>query len=721
IDAGFLLFDEDDRLLLANARIRDMFATIAGILEPGARFETIAAALVEKGVVALDGATADDWLRDCLARHNSLRSASEVKLADGRWLRARECDSGDGGTVAIYTDITVGKARERHMSEGERRYQKLVEIGVALSAEKNLDRLLEIILIEAKNIANADGGTIYLRETESDKGSPSSGARIDPRTGGDRRVGFSRRKDSDRRWFERIDLDSRRIPDERRDGGDRRARKDRLRFAVLRNDSLGIAMGGTTGEPIPFPSLPLYDPETGKANVTNIATLVALGGVAVNVPDAYADDRFDFSSTMAMDARTGYRSTSFLTLPMKNNAGEVIGVLQLINARDAMTGAIVPFDTEDQQAVEALASQAAVALDNQQLLEGQRTLLGAFIQLVAGAIDEKSPYTGGHCERVPALTEMLAEAACAASEGPFRDFALSDEERYELCIAAWLHDCGKVTTPEYVVDKATKLETISDRIEQVKVRFEVLKRDAEIARLKQLAESARPREAVEAGFHARITQLETDLAFLEEINLGRESMSDDQKARVRRIAKQRWRGPDGAERALLSEDEVRNLCVTRGTLTPEERKVIDDHIVVTIEMLEKLPFPKGLTRVPEYAGGHHEKMDGSGYPRGLRREQMSLPARMMAVADIFEALTAADRPYKKAMPLSEAMAMMAKMRDNDHIDADLFALFVESGVYRKYAERFLDPELIDDVDHERILVRRAMEPERRTAAERLGR
>ena len=373
--------------------------------------------------------------------------------------------------------------------------------------------------------------------------------------------------------------------------------------------------------------------------------------------------------------------------------------------RTTTTGAVIPFDREHERVVEALASQAAVAIENQLLLDGQKKLLGSFIQLIAGAIDEKSPYTGGHCERVPVLTEMLAQAACDSESGPFKDFNLDDDERYELHIAAWLHDCGKVTTPEHIVDKATKLETIYDRIGAVTTRFEVLKRDAEIDYLRRLGRDGADGAALEAEFRARIERLDADRAFLHEVNIGGEYMDREKQERVRHIARLRWRGPDGKERALLSDEEVYNLCVERGTLTREERQVVNDHIVVTIDMLNKLPFPKGLTRVPEYAGGHHENMDGSGYPRGLRREQMSVPARMMAIADIFEALTADDRPYKNAKTLSDSMAIMARMRDDNHIDPDLFELFVESGVYRRYAERFLDAEQIDAVDHDAVLGR----------------
>jgi len=508
------------------------------------------------------------------------------------------------------------------------RYEKLVELGIALSSERNHDRLTETILIEAMGFCNADGGTLYLRQG------------------------------------------------------------DELRFAMVRNLSLDIALGGTTGKEPKFPPLRLVDPSTGKPNHNNVATHVALTGKSVVLSDAYSATDFDFSGTRHFDQNVGYRSKSFLTIPLRNHRNEVIGVLQLINATEPSSGAIVDFDPATQRLVEALASQAAVAIDNQDLIRGQKNLLEAFIKVIAMAIDRKSPYTSGHCQRVPVLTEMIAEAACAATEGPFRDFDLDDDGWYELRIAGWMHDCGKVTTPEYVVDKPTKLSTIHDRIETVAARFEILKRDAEIAALRAGGGDAA----------AEIAALEDDLAFLRRANRGGETLSDEARARILRIASMTWRDGDGRETPVLTADEVENLSIRRGTLTDGERKIINDHIVATIDMLEALPFPKHLKRVPEYAGGHHEKMDGSGYPRGLRREQMSLPVRMMAIADIFEALTARDRPYKGPMSLSEAIRIMTNMKREHHVDPDLFDLFVGTRVFRRYAEQFLDREQIDEPD-----------------------
>jgi HD-GYP domain-containing protein (c-di-GMP phosphodiesterase class II) len=425
-----------------------------------------------------------------------------------------------------------------------------------------------------------------------------------------------------------------------------------------------------------------------------VAAYAALTGETVNIADAYTADGFDFTGTRAFDSKTGYRSKSFLTVPMRNHEREIIGVLQLINARDPVTGGIGEFSASDQRLAESLASQAAIALTNRMLINQLEQLFESFINLINTAIDEKSPYTGGHCQRVPVLTMLLAEAVNETDQGPLRDFQMSDKDRYELKIAGLLHDCGKVTTPVHVVDKATKLESIYDRISLIDMRFEVLRRDLEIERLRGTIDERHLRE--------RLRELEDDRRFLHACNIGSERMKDDDVARVRRIARYRWRDASGQEADFLTEDEVTNLTIRAGTLTEEERKIINHHIVATIRMLEALPWPRHLANVPEYAGGHHERMDGRGYPRGLTREQMSVQARCMGIADIFEALTAKDRPYKKGKSLSESLEILGRMAQTGHVDPDLFDVFVRKGVYRKYAEMFLDREQIDAVDVSRI-------------------
>lgn len=587
---------------------------------------------------------------------------------------------------------------------GALNFQRLIEVGIALSSERDHDVLMEQILLEAKDICNADGGTLYLR-------TPENG----------------------------------------------------LKFAIMRTDSLNIAMGGTTGKEIAFPPLPMFNPETGEPNHKNVATHAAISGESVNIEDAYNSDEFDFTGTKKFDEGTGYRSKSFLAVPLQNHEGEVVGVVQLLNARDLETGDVIAFGKDVQPLVEALSSLAAVALDNALLIEAQRDLLDSFITLIASAIDAKSPYTGGHCQRVPELTMMLADAATESKDGIFGAFDLDDEQRYELKIAALLHDCGKVTTPEYVVDKATKLETIYDRLHEVRMRFEVVKREAEIETLRAIIDGG-DKEKLEKELAEKLAKLDDDFDFVAECNVGGEFMAPERIERLQEIAGITWTRtlsdrvglaheevkrkealPEPtlpttekllmdredhviprASSPIFAEDnpygfqldvpenqfnlgEVYNLSIARGTLTEEERFKINDHIVQTIVMLEQLSFPKHLKRVPEYAGGHHEKMDGTGYPKKLTQDDMSIPARIMAIADIFEALTAADRPYKAPKKLSDSIKIMSFMKKDAHIDADLFELFLKSGVYRDYAERFLDPAQVDDVDISQYLEQPAAE------------
>ena len=390
-------------------------------------------------------------------------------------------------------------------------------------------------------------------------------------------------------------------------------------------------------------------------------------------------------------------------MTLKNHENEVTGVLQLINALDPDSGAVREFSAADQRLAESLASQAAVALTNRQLIVQLERLFESFIALINIAIDEKSPYTGGHCQRVPKLTMLLADAADAEKTGALADFSMDDKDRYELKIAGLLHDCGKVTTPVHVVDKATKLQTIFDRIDLIETRFEVLRRDCEIDRLHALLDGT-PADVAAAQLAVRLRAIDADRAFLRQTNRGVEAMRPEDQERVRRIAREyRWLAPDGSERDFLSPEEVENLTIRSGTLTAAEREVINYHIVATNRMLEALPWPKHLAHVPEYAGGHHERMDGKGYPKGLSREEMSIPARIMGIADIFEALTAGDRPYKHGMRLSEALRILRKFRDNGHIDPDLFEVFVRRRVYLDYARVCLDPAQIDAVDESELL------------------
>lgn len=573
------------------------------------------------------------------------------------------------------------KDRAAALEVAQAKLAQLVETGIQLGRQQNREELLRQALFGARDIAHCQAATIFLK-TE----------------------------------------------------------RNTLAFAIRTSD-----------DQLPSQELPLYDIE-GNPIHRFVATHVVLSGETVVIDDIYQESRFDVSGTKKFSEETGMRVVSTLNVPMKPQDGKVIGLIQLMNALDPKTGKVIPFDPEIVSFIEALAAQAAVAIENQNLIDAQKALMDSMIQIIAGAIDTKSPYTGGHCERVPELAIMLAQEACGVKKGPLAEFEFRTEEEWrEFRIGAWLHDCGKVTTPEFVVDKATKLETIFNRIHEIRTRFEVLLRDAQIERLERIHERGEARETADAWFDARKAQLIDDFAFIADCNLGGEFMAPDRIERVRRIAEQTWlrhfddrlglsheelkryedsplaplpapetlladkphhlfeRPPNKAldpkhgfklkvPEYLYNHGEVYNLCIGRGTLTEEERFKINEHIIQTIVMLENMPLPPNLKRVPEYAGTHHETLIGTGYPRKLQAKDLSVPSRIMAIADIFEALTASDRPYKKAKTLSESIKILSMFKKDQHIDPDLFDLFLRSGVYKAYAEKYLHPDQIDDVD-----------------------
>ncbi len=533
--------------------------------------------------------------------------------------------------------------QEAHSFDAVALVKRLTHIGKALSSERDRDTLLEHILLAAKEIAHADGGTLYLLSPEGDV----------------------------------------------------------LDYVIVRTDSLGIAYGGTTGKKPPFKVVHLYNSITNEPELRTQVVRAVIKKESINVIDAYNSSEFDFAGTKKFDMNYGFRTRSVITIPMINHRGEPIGCVQLINAKDPATGATIAFSGDTVEIIASLASQAAVIVDKETLIDEQKVLLESFIKMMAQAIDAKSPYTGSHCVRVPVLTEMLAEAACNDQDGFFRNFSMSAEEKYELHIAGWLHDAGKIVTPVHIMDKATKLETIYDRIHLVIKRFELLKRDARIRCLEAIIAGGDTQQLT-TQYETELAAIDDDIAFLKTANIGGEFMEDAKLARLKELSGKTIL-LDGQTQPLLSENEVYNLSTRRGTITPEERQIMNDHMVHTVNMLESMPWPKHLQRVPEYATGHHEKMDGTGYPRGVLGGTMSIPARMMCIADVFEALTAVDRPYKKAKKLSEAMGIIGQFKKNNHLDPHIVDFFVTSKTYRKFAEMFLPPEQIDAVDEAAIL------------------
>jgi HD-GYP domain-containing protein (c-di-GMP phosphodiesterase class II) len=605
----------------------------------------------------------------------------------------RDFDFSNG--VAVNTGIEEVDELSIIMNEMKTTIRRFLEIGSSLTAERDMSSLLNRILREMVDVSRAAGGAIYILEQDGSALTLETVRTADGRT-----------FDSiDESYAVRVPLEIRNsiVSDAalRRKIEDRRVRRDELKSV----DRALTAKLDVNSQDVELIAVPLLSP---RGEALGVVLLVTEG------------------STTATDATA---------------SGHLLSLLK------------------------AIGGSAAIALENKQLLIAQKNLMDSLIKLVASAIDAKSPHTGGHCTRVPALAKMLAEAATKQTYGPFANFRLTDEEWEALELASWLHDCGKVTTPEYVVDKATKLETLYNRIHEIRTRFEVVKREREIKLLRERL-AGQDLSQIDAQLAAFNAEVDADYAIVAEANIGGEGMAPEKIERLAEIAQRTWTrtlddriGVSHEETSRLSKQpmkplpvverviddkpehviirderdqmpednawgfklkvpqhkynhgELYNLSIQRGTLTDEERYVINDHIVQTIMMLESLPFPRHLKNVPEIAGGHHERMDGMGYPRRLKGGDMSVLARIMAIADVFEALTAGDRPYKKAKPLSEAIRIMGAFKRNWHLDPDLLDLFLSSNFWMDNSYRFLNAEQMDEPDIRAALaIRPASEP-----------
>lgn len=478
------------------------------------------------------------------------------------------------------------------------RERELHKIGIALSSEKDIDRLLELILESAINLTDSDGGTIYRSTPE--------GA---------------------------------------------------LRLEIIRSQLLNYDYKGAQERKLEFADIELNEHST--------VAIAAKKKQCINIADVYSDQHYDFTYAKEFDQQNNYRTRAILAAPMLNHDQEVIGVFQLINPKHG--GA---FSEEDQQLIESLASQAALVLDNLNLLNGMRDLFEAFIGVLDEAIDNMSPSTGSHEERVPILTMMLADAV---NESGYHK--MSSDELYELKIASLLHDCGKITTPTYILDKVKKLETLYDRIEVIITRLELRRKESEVAHLRNEIDAQTWRDQL-----TRIDQIEK---FVKRCN--QSPLSDIDQSELIALRKEGY----------ITQEEWEYLSIPNGNLTQREREVIQHHVVVTMKMLAQLPYPKNLKRVPEIASAHHERLDGRGYPRGLSGAQISIQARILAIADVFEALSAPDRSYKTRFSLSKVINIMSEMAQNGHLDPELFAIFLQKKVYLTYANIHLAEDQID--------------------------
>jgi HD-GYP domain-containing protein (c-di-GMP phosphodiesterase class II)/phosphoribosyl 1,2-cyclic phosphodiesterase len=508
----------------------------------------------------------------------------------------------------------------------EEKIHKLNKIGSALSVEKNLDELLEMIVVEAKSLTCADGGTLYLLD------------------------------------------------------------KDALKFTVVQTDSLNIKMGGSHGT-ITWPVLPLYL-ENDTPNTKLVAATCALENRIINIPDVYETKGFSFDGTKEFDASIGYRSKSMLLVPLINHENIVIGVLQLINKQNPLYENIEDFSAEDESITLSLASQAAVAITNVTLIASLEKLLESFLKSIIFAMGKKSAHTAGHIKRMVKLSAMIAEAV-DKDDDIYKDKHYSAEELKQINFAALMHDIGKLATPEHIIDKGKKLEKLIDRIDLVRIRIDLIKKELELSFLKK--------EVSQEYYENEIKTLEENFIFIEKSNTGSEFLPNEDIDRLKEIHNKTYEFSD-KKYIIITENEAYNLCVQKGTITEEERNIINEHAQISLTILNKLPFPKKYERIPEISGNHHEKINGKGYPQGLKGDEISFEARILAIADVFEALTASDRPYKKANTLSVAMKILYFMAKNDELDRELVKFFYNSGLYLEYANQLLPESSIDQVD-----------------------
>lgn len=513
--------------------------------------------------------------------------------------------------------------------------QKLTRIGIALSAEKDLDEFFQLVLEEAISYTNADAGSLYMIS-------------------------------ADKRFLD---------------------------FQLVCTRSKNIMLG--RADTAKWPSVPLYD-DHGNKILKNFVSYVVHTGKTANIDDVYDQNIFDNSGTKKYDASNQYRCKSMLGVPLMNHEQNILGVIQLINALDD-NNKIISFNQEHIAMLSSLASQAAIALTNKELIEDLERLLYQFIKSIANAIDHKSKYTGGHITRVTTLTEMISRQI-NRDDKFFPEVNFSENELQEISLSGWMHDMGKITTPEHIMDKATKLETIFDRIELIHTRYELIKAliEKDILCCNDINKNRQKKD-----LESQIRQLEDDWQFIRSINSGKNMLQTVDLERIEKISQFAFH-TDGREFYLINSNEKKNLMIRIGTLLPEEKEKMMEHARITHEMLSALTFPKKFRNVPLYASSHHEKLNGKGYPFGLKSDEMPLPARIIAVADIFESLTAADRPYKDGKTLSDTLKILAFWVRDGELDARIIDLLLETKLYLIYAREFLQPEQIDEIDNNKI-------------------
>ncbi len=524
------------------------------------------------------------------------------------------------------------------LEEQAREISDLTAIGKALGTGKDISALLEMILSIARRFTQADGGTLYL---------------VDPQ-------------------------------------------HQTLEFHVIFNESLNIKK---SGKAIGLPGVPLFD-GNGRPNLSNVSSYVFHTGEIVNIKDVYNTSRFQFDGTQEFDAALNYTSRSMIVVPMRNHEEDIIGILQLINSIDSISKKTLPFSRDAQEKAAALASQASVILTQQMLIFEMKELFEAFIKAIAVSIDEKSKHTGGHIQRVAEICMMIAHQINQDQEA-FKEIFLSEDQLDELRIAALMHDTGKITTPDHIINKSSRLETVLDRIELIHTRWELFKTNCKLKAaekkldlLDQNQLDPKQTDQIDRHLEEQLNTLDQEFKILSDINFSKTVLNKNALEKLEIIGR---KSDVISNRTIpyLTENEIECLHITRGNLTGEEREIINSHAALTKKILNKLPWPKKLARIPAIAASHHEKLDGSGYPSKLNKTNLNIQSRILAISDIFEALSAKDRPYKTPMTLSQAKQILEKMGRDGHLDNDIISLFFSSQIHKEYARKHMASEQID--------------------------
>jgi HD-GYP domain-containing protein (c-di-GMP phosphodiesterase class II)/ribonuclease BN (tRNA processing enzyme) len=530
-------------------------------------------------------------------------------------LEGKECINFNGDKIENKTKL----------SEIEK-VKMLNKIGLSLSIKDNLADILDMIVDEAIKMTGADGGSLYLVDTD----------------------------------------------------------KNMLDFTVLINKSLNTHLSKIKNQE-QWISIPLYF-KNGQKNQKMVVAVCALEDKLINIEDVYKIKDYDFSGTKIFDKKSGYRSQSMLVVPLRDHEKNVIGVLQLINKQNK--DKIVAFDRDDEELILSLASQAAISIINTNLVNDLENLLESFLKSIVYAIERKSPYTANHIYKMVELSKMLAKEI-DKDKGVFKNKKFNKDDLKKINFAALMHDVGKLSTPDYILDKSTKLDGLYDRVKEIKTRVWAIKKEFEVAFLKN--------EISKEVFDKNIDELNSALELIVNANKGSELLEEKKVKKIELLAKLPFKCAK-KEFYLLNQEEANLLKIQKGTLSEKERETINEHAKISLEILNKLPFPKKYKDIPAIAGEHHEKLNGKGYPQGLSGDEISFESRILAIADIFEALTSSDRPYKKANSLSTAMKILYFMAKDGDLDKDLVKFFYESKLYKKFAEKSLKKEQIDEVE-----------------------